>query len=303
MPVLPLPATDELKLADWLERLALQSADRNASLGDLERALRRASVLEAPDDQRSQEAVSQKLLQVARELKDRSVAAGIGYPFTFEGSTLEWSRLEPRSVSYLFCLLLSIRVPELPKRAQTIPRRLFEDLSSLAAANYLGGKSLRFASPRSELPRNFDKAVTVLCSRLGEGQRYRNQPALHSKDAALDVVAWKQFPDGLPGKVVLFGQCASGNDWRVKLGALHPRSFCDQWMLEPPPSELLRGFFIPHRVSYDRWDRITRDGGLIFDRCRIAYWTSPEHGGDPLPQVAAWVEEALQAEAPNEAAA
>jgi len=248
MPALPIPATDELKLADWLELLAVQSAARNASLGDLERVLRRSSILEAHEDQRSQEAIGEKLSQVARELKDRSRAAETGYPFTLEGSTLAWSGVEPRSVSYLFCLLLSIRFPELTKKKQTISRRLFEDLSCVAAANYLGGRSLRFASPRSELPRSFANAVTVLCSQLREGQQYRDQPTLDSKDATLDVVAWKQFPDGLPSQLVLFGQCASGNDWNSKLGTLRPRSFCEQWMFEVPPSEVLRGFFIPHRL-------------------------------------------------------
>ena len=90
MPALPIPATDELKLADWLERLSLQAADLNSSLGDLERALRRGSILDGQDDQRSQEVIAQKLTQVARELRDRAGSAASGYPFTFEGSTLQW---------------------------------------------------------------------------------------------------------------------------------------------------------------------------------------------------------------------
>ncbi len=196
-----------------------------------------------------------------------------------------------------------MRVPELAKKHQTLPRRLFEDLCCLAASLYLGGESLRFAHPRTELPAHFGKAVTTLCARLGEGQEFRKQPTLHSKDATLDVVAWKHFPDGLSGKLVLFGQCASGGDWNSKLGALQPLSFCEQWMIEVPPSDLLRGFFVPHRIPYDSWSWTNRRGGILLDRCRIAHWTSSDQAREPLEQITDWVEEALQDEARQEAAA
>jgi len=288
MPTLPVPPNDELKLADWLEILALISDDQRASLGDLERALRRSSVLETGDDQRTQEAIGEKSVQVVSELRARARSAKEAYPFALDGSTVRVIGTTDRWAPYLFCLCLSAIGASQPRSQQLFPRRLFEHLSRVAAAAYLGGDSVRFASPRTGLPRPFAKAVTVLCNRLGEGERFRDQPSLSRKDATLDVVAWKYFPDLLPGKIILFGQCASGADWTTKLAALRPKDFCDQWMLEPPPSSLLRACFIPHRVPAERWNWFTRQGGILFDRCRLAYWSDTGAGAALLRQILHW---------------
>ena len=61
MPRLPMPVTDELKLADWLELYALTSPDGNASFADLERALRREGIF-GPDDN---EDIERSILDVA----------------------------------------------------------------------------------------------------------------------------------------------------------------------------------------------------------------------------------------------
>lgn len=290
MPALPVPATDVIKLADWLELLAVLSDDKKASLGDLERALRRGSIVEQADDQRSQEALAELCAGVSSEVRERSRAADAAYPFELDGSTLTAVGLD--RVCYLFCLLLSVVVPKLPKKLQVRPRQLFEELSSAASAQYLGGPSasLRFAHPRGgEIPKPFAKAVSFLCSKLGEGEQYRNQPSLARKDDRLDIVAWKPFPDGLAGKLVLFGQCASGVDWPAKLSELQPDVFCQQWMLEVPPSRVVRAFFMPFCGSRKEWKLVARGGGVIFDRCRVAHWT---HSCASLPfqkELSDWV--------------
>ncbi|MGH9429871.1 MAG: hypothetical protein ACRD2L_26605, partial [Terriglobia bacterium] len=150
----------------------------------------------------------------------------------------------------------------------------FEDLSCVAAQNFVGGEVVRFASPRSFLPGQFSKAVDAVCRLIKEGQGFRGQATLSRQDDTLDVVAWRHFKDELSGKLVLFGQCASGRNWEGKAGELSPRVFCESWMIEKPPSPVLKAFFIPHRVDPLRWDFINRRAGIVFDRCRIAYWAS-----------------------------
>lgn len=287
-------STDHLILADWLETLAVVSPDRNSSFGDLERPLRRSSALEDSDDQRAQEAIAEKWLQILGEFRDRERSAGDAYPFAIEGVTLKLKGHAPDFAAYLFCLSLSTLVPNMSKKKQVYPRRLFEDLACSASEQYLGGESLRFAHPRTNLPKEFHRAVSVLCTRIGEGDQYRDQPSLSGKDRTLDVVAWKPFQDGLPGKLVLFGQCASGFDWNAKLGALRPKDFCDQWMLDPPPSHLLRAFFLPHTLPRERWKWTSRQGGIIFDRCRIAHWAHRARQTLLFDSLRLWLNETLR---------
>ena len=61
---LPDDPTNPLKLADWLELTAMLSGDGNASRGDLERVLRRASLYETSDDY----LIERKALEVFYEL-------------------------------------------------------------------------------------------------------------------------------------------------------------------------------------------------------------------------------------------
>jgi hypothetical protein len=162
---------------------------------------------------------------------------------------------------------------------------MFENLSCAAAKNFLDGEFLRFGWPRTSLPSNFStnsqnygklsagfkEAITEMCDKIGEGEGYNDLPDLSAKDDSLDVVAWKNLPDGKTSKLILFGQCASGNDWHDKLQELQPDTLWDQWMSKPKVSPLLRVFFIPHRIPRIRWDYTARYAGVFFERCRISY--------------------------------
>jgi hypothetical protein len=174
------------------------------------------------------------------------------------------------------------------------PQKMFEHLSTVAARNYIGGNALRFGAPRDTMPSSFKEAVDHLCRALGEGSGSRGGPTSGAKDDGLDLVAWRSFPDTLPGKVILFGQCAAGGDAFDKTGELKPHAFCDQWMRTHPVSGVIRAFFVPHRVEPQHWEKHNRDAGIIFDRCRVAYWV---HRNDTLPDAtiySAWARQALK---------
>ena len=123
--------------------------------------------------------------------------------------------------------------------------------------------------------------MTALCRKhIGEGEGFRDKSSLASKDGGVDVVAWHDFPDGLPGKLLLFGACASGKDWEDKIDELQPGPFCGEWMLDQPVSPLIKAFFTPHRIEQAYWSKHSRRGGILFDRCRIASWTTGKFGGE-----------------------
>jgi hypothetical protein len=292
--MLPLPndPTDSIRLADWLELGALLAKDRNSSFGDLERALRRAALQEIQAD----EEIERKIAEVADELNRRSIAAASGYPFNFEGSVVSIRKGSRQATPYLFCLCLSYFGDRRQAGLQIAPRRLFEEISSTAAGNYVSGRAVRFGWPRKTISNDFKKAVTSLCSRdyIGEGLQFREQPTFSAKDSRLDVVAWRNSPDELPGKLLLFGACSSGNDWRDKLYELNPVSFCNKWMAEQPIS-FVKAFFVPHRLELQRWGHYGLDAGIIFDRCRIAFWSVNGTNKADYSEYLQWVRSALKA--------
>ena len=115
--------------------------------------------------------------------------------------------------------------------------------------------------------------LNFLCKRMGEGGGCGPHVDAHSKDAKLDVVAWKSFRDGLPGKMIAFGQCKTGTDWRNQLAQLQPDVFCDQ-LRNPPVLTPVRMFFVAEARDRSRWRSVAKPAGLLFDRCRIVEFSS-----------------------------
>jgi hypothetical protein len=263
----PLPSdlTSPILLADWLEILALNSADGNASHADLQRSLNRLGAHNADE----------LCIGAMTELNKRTVATGDNYPFTFSGTLLslrgDWQEFTP----YIFCLLLSVCENKKKRVAGINHEMMFEQLSCIAASNYIGGKALRFGAPRDELPAAFGDALLRVCAEVNEWGFPSGKKFLHRKDDGLDLVAWKPFPDRQIGKLVLFGHCASGQDWGDKINELRPDVFCSRW-LGGDKSPVVKTFFIPHRVSSEMWDFHAIAAKLFFDRCRIAYWVKSE---------------------------
>lgn len=297
MLALPLPATDVVLLADWLELAALLSGDGDASTGDLERALMSGGVLQVGgldglDDAAGPEAMGEKCLQVFRELEVRVAAADTAYPFDLaDNGVLRVRTLATEFSAYTFCLCLSYSRFSHVTGATRFPRRHFEDLACIAAQNYLSGEVACFAAPRRVLPRAFYPAIDALCTQMAEGGPHRKSDRRTGQDRKLDLVAWRPFPDNQPGKVMLFGQCASGHDWEDKLGELNPDAFCKSYLLVQPISPMVRAFFIPHRIDRQSWEEVSRNAGIVFDRCRIAYWV---HRSPAPPDAAKYIASATR---------
>jgi len=294
---LPLPdrTWDHLRLADWVELTALTSRDRNTSWQDL------ASALGAAGDEEDVEGLCNAVFE---ELGLRSDSAPQAYPFDVEGSRIQckrstWRRWTP----YVFCLCLSYFGPRRGRtRGGPYPARLFEHLSEHAARHFVGpnGEAVRFASPRNwdPLPPGFAAALDKVCGDryLHEGERDRSERVHSAKDAGLDIIAWRHFPDRRCGKLVLFGNCASGSDWQRKISERTPADFCSIWLAPEPRSAVLAAVFIPHRVRLDLWRSRTPLGGILFDRCRLAYWAQQGTWSRPdlQQQIHDWTTQALQ---------
>lgn len=271
--------------ADWLELLALSKDDKNSSFEDLVRELRRSGSTEALEDFETIEEItdegSERSQAVAEdalgEVSDRLTACGshpVSYPFEVQPRYIQ-ARANFDDSVYVFLLVLSTFGKDAgPSTLDGAD--LFEQVSAYAAEQYLGGadrgaKRYLFGFPRRVSPAGFRDAVDDLCVRIGEGGRSRNRPTRSDqKDAKLDLVVWRAFDDGRVGKLIGFGQCATGHNWRTKLSELQTPAFWKKWITEPAAVDPVRMFFVPFRVEAIKWDDASIDGGILFDRCRIA---------------------------------
>ncbi len=288
--------------ADWLELNALVSGRRGASLEDLVSALRTTGSTEALGDEAPVDRGSERAQAIAEsamsiiEQRSKSCARQESYPFTVTAGRLVPTGSARRS-TYAYLLLLTATGINVNPPGE-VGAGLFEDVSAVAARSYFGGdatgaQTYAFGFPRRVKPASFMRAVDDLCRQMGEGGGAKVRPTNRSqKDAKLDLVVWIPMPDGRAGKVLAFGQCATGNNWQTKLSELQSEAWCRKWFIDQPPVTPLRLFFLPHSVPLASWDCHAQDAGIIFDRCRIASHASRLRP-DLRRRVVAWSTHAL----------
>lgn len=274
--------------ADWLELRTFAVDDENSSIKDLLRAIRTTGTEETFEPYFEQEEtgileyVGAETSEVIgndafAEIEERLRSCGSGpqlYPFNVGERYIELQD-HPEGSTYIFLLLLATYGKDAgPQR--TNGAQLFELLSTEVATAYLGGapneaSGFHFGFPRRNPPKGFRAALDAMCLHIGEGGgcNKKKPNVSRQQDSSLDLVAWRPFKDKREGKLIAFGQCASGNDWKDKLTDLQIDAFCD-WMLDRPAVLPLRLFFVPHRVEKSRWRQAAVEGGVIFDRCRVA---------------------------------
>lgn len=290
--------------ADFLELKALDPDEDGAAIRELIRDLRiggSSDGLEGYDagaeiDQADDDLYEGIAEAAFAEIDQRRRSCGeVSYPFEIANSVISPSTQATGQV-YLFMALLShFGVGAGP--AGSRPTKMFEDICASAARGYLGdgAKALVFGFPRRVLPPGFGPALDAMCGNMGEGLGHKASPvSADQKDAKLDIVAWKDFADRRAGKLILFGQCAAGNDWYDKITELpEPGKWCEAWLLEVPLVNPMRLFFVPHRVRQKAWANTNRFGGVLFDRCRIAQYALgvPE---DVVTECQTWSEHVIK---------
>jgi len=303
-------ATDPVELlADWLEIRALCAEDGNSSIEDLVRVIRRSASTEGMADGADRDQGSEQSQAVAQdafvEVEDRRQACGGeggSYPFELGKSYIQ-RRDGYTETAYVFQLILTysgpLRGPR--KRREERAEVIFEDICTEAAQSYFGGRASGGRALAMGFPRkthtNFSKAVTAMCTDLGEGGGCCElRPGARPADAKLDIVAWRDFCDRRAGKLIGFGQCAAGKDWKDKLSELDEEAFRKKWLREQPAVDPVRMFFLPRRIGRAEWRETAIDAGVLFDRCRISHHAGPLADG-LAGRTAAWtsklIEEAL----------
>lgn len=323
--------------ADWIELLALTSSRNSASRADIVRLVAKQSDrdhgIELDPD--TGEELETEILEsgpsvladnVADELAFRAKALEGSYPFVLRVRTETWSvelssaALEtPARRIYIFCLLVSVlrdgRLISGPIKAEAKKdfAQLFQSIAYLAATQLMGNGGLSFGYPRADGTK-FLEAIRQFTTSFGIGESRTNffpSSSRKEKDEGIDVIAWRGFADGRPGRALLLGQVASGNDWLHKPVQTAVGRFFD-WFVTHPSKFYLPAIFIPfvqHHVfepvkseAYeaavqDYCRRIEITFGLVIDRLRIVELIAAIQAAtlvEPLKDVNSWSNVALQ---------
>ena len=135
---------------------------------------------------------------------------------------------------------------------------MFQVCACLAAGGYTAGEVVSFGFPRPT-GTAFLPALRATYERFGAGTVKKSVPPgfpVATKDDGIDVIAWRDHPDRMPGKLYLLGQCASGVNWRTKsvvdrIGQFHG------WFSEQPARHWLPSMFVPFTLHSELADDAT----------------------------------------------
>ena len=261
---------DPVRLADWAELRVLYSMNTGISWESIRTELDVEGLLESghTDELTTAEPASQSLLADAiREIQRRTDNGAKGYPFRIGDDGLELRPGINRRTPYAFCLMVSDRDYWTPGDPSGT---MFEYIATRALQSYLHGSAIRFGAPRKAPEQQIIVALKAMEARTGDAYKGSFPIKSTDKDLGLDVVGWKDFTDGEISKLLVYMQCATGEDWPNKRGDLDLSlggvwSKIMEWTTPP-----VKAMAIPYVVpSGDEWERAT-PGLLFMDRLRIS---------------------------------
>lgn len=342
----PTPSDTRSALADWLELQTLvdpRGVTTRSTLLNVLDILEDEAAEPNPVDAETGEVLDEAILEEGRqhfidiafqELDYRQTVLGASYPFEVDVSRyrLAWredQENQPGRVVYLFCLIAcAIRERKLqPISVLTLAERqiadAFQVCACLAAGGYLNGEVSSFGFPRST-GTGFLPALRQAFTRFGTGTVRANDDIPDGlpkalKDGGIDVIAWRNHPDGMPGKMYLIGQCASGTRWREKTVTEYIDQLHGAWFTHQPAKHSTPAMFIPfpfhHEIEESHasfsdtvknrfWYEEPRFG-MIFDRLRITHFANAcmsfaaphlrqVEGAERFNQVVNWVQTTRQ---------
>lgn len=233
-------------------------------------------------------------------VQERAELCGDGYPFHLNqnGTALRRGNgpANQKQLIYKYLLLATrLNMAAKKKQAGLDGTELFEELCAVVARNYFGENSQSFVFGTANGLTNFEGKVDDLCTKLGEGRRYRNvvtRPP-NAKDDGLDVVVWTPFSDRRASQLIGFGQCKTGTNYDNELTRLQPGAFCANWFEVQPAVNPIRMFFVAEALLDEGWEAKARLAGILLDRCRIIKF-SDNIPIDVINKLTTWTEAAAQ---------
>ena len=297
-PGTPSPRASEHELADYAELVCWK--DSHTSVTALSKDLGRLEENDYSDGVPEEEVTDEVVGAAYAEIEQRHKACRDGYPFLVDeqGHALRADQdvENHKHIIYKY-LLLATRLNMNDERLQAgiDGTLLFERLAAETAKEYFGDRAESTVFGTAATTTIFQDKINALCKDLEEGNGYANwdKAPPKQKDDKLDIVVWKHFADRLSGKLIGFGQCKTGTNYKDTLTQLQPDIFCQKWFQSFPTLTPVRMFFIAEALSRSHWASVSRSAGLMFDRCRIVDF-SDYISTDILKEVQTWTDAAAQ---------
>lgn len=260
--------------ADYLELKAAFSVNAQSFSEDIIDALEQTADREYDD--------------VDAEIREREEIAGgavarmgfrkrvlnTAYPFDIDsqGDTVSFTADQPSpgQAAYLVSLLLSnLRAlspllngsPLHPSEPQVQElRQFFQYFATAAIAAEVGGPACSFGFPRPD-GSGFLKKLSDIWAILKDGTVKADPSAPTApKDDQVDVFAWREQKDGLPGFLLAAAQVATGKNWKDKSIKSHlVNVFPTRWFDRAPVTQMVAY----HVVPFARPDEQFRDDVLV----------------------------------------
>ena len=272
--------------ADFLELKALFSEDGQCLSEDIVGALELAAEDEYTDvdaEIKNREEIAAGA--VARMASRKRVLAG-SYPFDIDdGGDAIYFTGEERDLghtAYLVSLVLSNlkSVSPLLVNRDLHPtegevgclRRYFQYLATAAIAAEVGGPAWSFGFPRPD-GSGFLTKLSEIWRSLRDGRVGADSSAPPDpKDDQIDILAWREQKDGLPGFLLIAAQVATGRNWKEKSIKAHVAGvFALRWF-NPIPVTTMVAY---HVIPFARPDEKFRDDvlvlGNVLHRLRVPF--------------------------------
>ena len=265
--------------ADYLELRAVFSEERQSLSRDIIDALELAAEREFGDAHSGIEIGEEVATGAVLRIESRKRALATAYPFELDewGDVVIFSAENPNlgQAAYLVSLLLSnlrALTPMLdgsrlhPSRREVGQlRTYFQYFATAAIAAEIGGPAWSFGFPRPD-GTGFLNKLSKIWADLRDGTIGPDPSAPSSpKDDQVDIFAWREQRDGLPGFLLVAAQVATGKDWKKKSIQLHiKKTFQDRWFSRRPVSVMVAYHVIPFaRPDLGFRDDVSTVGNLL----------------------------------------
>ena len=270
--------------ADYLELKAAFSEDGQSFSQDIISAMELAAdedYLNVEDEIIRREDIATKAVT---RLESRKRALAESYPFDIDddGDVISFTGKQPDAgkTAYLVSLILSnlrsmsplfsaAGVHPTPNEVRRL-RQYFQYLATAAVAGEVGGPAWSFGFPRPD-GTGFTTKLEEIWQVLNDGKVGPDPSApLDPKDDQVDIFAWREHKDGLPGFLLIAAQVATGKNWKTKPLRSHvARTFPLRWFTQVPAAEM-----VPyHVIPFARPDETFRDDinlfGHLLHRLRV----------------------------------
>lgn len=210
---------------------------------------------------------------VFETLAERKAMLGPRYPFDVSSKLVSSLGTTISGTPYLFCLACSIVSHEvITPRVRDL---MFEQLARSAAESYFGGVGIQTGAKwRQHGHKSYAEMIRKVGASISElGSPVRTvQPG--GGDGGWDVILVKQFSDRLYPRIVVGGNCATGQtDWLKKGNETVFPHWFRHFFGKQPDGPYFEFFAAPFAADADQRSRKTGKETFLFDRFRLA-----EHG-------------------------